>query len=138
VEYDRRVTRVARLVAATLAVVLALFPLAMERCRTACVETASQAQPSAPSAHGCHDVTAEDDGVVATPLPRTCGHSDDGRIADSVALAVSRTRVAVDASPAVLTAPVASFAPGPFIESSPGTSVAVDRVVLPRHLPLRL
>jgi hypothetical protein len=131
------VTRVARLVAATLAIVLALFPLATERCRTACATPPATAQ-AAPSAHACHEVAPDERGVVANPLPRTCGHSDQARLADTVALAVSRTRVTVDTSPGLLTAPLSPVAIERFVESPPRASAVPDRVVLPRDLPLRL
>lgn len=127
--------RAARLVAAILAIVLTLFPLAMERCRTACATPAPRAE-AAPSAHACHEVASDEGGVVATPLPRTCGHSDGARLADAVA--ASRTRVAVSASPAVLTAQLPSLTLQPGVDSPPGTSAVFDRVVLPRNLPLRL
>jgi hypothetical protein len=131
------VTPAVRLVAATLALVLALFPLAMERCRTACA-TAPEAPVSAASAHACHDTAATEGEAVATPMPRTCGHSDGAGIADIVALGASRTRIAVHAAPAVLPVPVL---PVPFVtrdSSPPDAPSLIDHLVVPRNLPLRL
>ena len=142
VEYDRKVTRVARLVAATLAVVLALFPLAMERCRTACATPAPSARTEAgkysSSAHACHEAASGAAGVIAMPVPRTCGHSDEAGARDGVTLAAFRTRVGPHVSAALVPADVTPAALEILTLSPPGFSAAADRVLVPRNLPLRL
>jgi hypothetical protein len=78
-----------RLSAATIALVLALFPVALERCRTACVTAGTPTPQSAPSAYACHDAAASGDGgsdARLDPLPRACGHGDEARTRESVSL----------------------------------------------------
>jgi hypothetical protein len=142
VEYDPRVTRVVRLVAATLALVLALFPLAMERCRTACAAAAPAAQTdarqSSSSAHACHEVTSGAADVVAIPLPRTCGHSDEAGAGDGRTLAPSRTRSAAYVSAALVPADAMPIVLEMLAFSPPGTLPFAGRVATSRNLPLRL
>ena len=85
-----------RLSAATMALVLALFPLAMERCRTACVTGASLATQAGPPAHACHEASPGDDsGARMDPMARACGHSDEARTFESASLAAGKTRTVV-------------------------------------------
>jgi len=83
-----------RLVAATMVFVLAVFPVALERCRTGCVtppvvETAS----AAPGAHACHDASSGDDGGARMePMARACGHSDETRTYEPASLAAGKTQ----------------------------------------------
>src|SRR5215210_5678713 len=49
-----------RVSAGTLAVVLALFPLALEQCRVACFTGGGPPTETASSSHSCHDVTPAD------------------------------------------------------------------------------
>jgi hypothetical protein len=134
-------TRIARLVAATLALVLALFPLAMERCRTACAMPAASAQTGAgkpsSSAHACHEGAAGAADVIAIPVPRTCGHSDEAGARDGLTFAASRTRIGLHVPAAVVPADVAPAALEILTLSPPGLPVATDPIV-PRNLPLRL
>src|SRR5260221_13016176 len=95
-----------RLPAATLALVLAFFPVALERCRTACV-TAGQPLPQVPApTHSCHDSapSVEDSSDARMdPVSRACGHSDDTRAYESVSLVADKLRTAVT-MPAVVVA----------------------------------
>jgi hypothetical protein len=85
-----------RLAAAAMALVLAVFPLALERCWTACVTPAVEAAPAASSAHACHEVSPGDDsGARMDPMSRACGHSDEVRVNASAGLAAAKTRTAV-------------------------------------------
>lgn len=141
VEYDRKVTCVARLVAACLALVLALYPLAMERCRTACATPAPAAQTdggAASSARACHETASGAADVIATPLPRTCGHSDDAAARDGATLAASRTRTVPHAAVAILSTAVVPVALETLALSPPGSLPSADRAALARNLPLRL
>jgi hypothetical protein len=80
-----------RLSAAITALMLALFPLAMERCRTACLTPAVHtAQPL--SAHACHEATSDDSGARMDPASRACGHSDEVGAKETAGLAAAKTR----------------------------------------------
>jgi hypothetical protein len=81
-----------RLSAATMALLLALFPMAMERCRTACIGPAAATAPAASSAHGCHDASSEGSGARIDPMARACGHSDEARTNESTGLAAGKPR----------------------------------------------
>ena len=85
-----------RLCAAAMALVLAGFPLATERCRTACVTPAVESAPASPSAHACHDASSGDGSDVRMdPAARACGHGDETRANENVSLAAAKTRTAV-------------------------------------------
>jgi hypothetical protein len=93
-------TLVRRLSAATLALVLALFPIALERCRITCVTAGQPATLAASEAHACHDAaSSDDDGTRMDPVARACGHSDAVQAYDSVKLAGTSRTVAL--TPAV-------------------------------------
>jgi hypothetical protein len=81
-----------RLSAATMALLLALFPMAMERCRTACIAPAAAAAPAASSAHSCHESSGEHGGARIDPMARACGHSDEARTNESAGLATGKPR----------------------------------------------
>jgi hypothetical protein len=126
-----------RLSAATMALVLALFPVAMERCRTSCVAAAGQMTQAAPSAHACHEA-ASDDGNSARmdPMAGACSHSDEATY-ESVSLAAGHGRTIV---PLVAIQPLLRDVPLPSpvpADWAPLRSV-LPRVVLTLDLPLRL
>jgi hypothetical protein len=128
-----------RLSAATLALVLALFPVALERCRAACV-TAGQPTPQvASAAHACHDAASSDDnGSRMDPLARACGHSDDAQAYDSGKLVVGKSRTAV-LSPAVAQfGQYLQVAPPSLPATWPLSRVSLSRAPLPLNPPLRL
>lgn len=132
-------TRARRLTAATVAVVLALFPIALERCRTTCVTAAKPLTQAAPSGHACHDAApADDNGARMDPMARACGHGDDTRAYESASLAAGKTGTVV-LMPAVESLPQHRPAGVP----SRRTGLPGDRQPLPRALaaltsPLRL
>jgi hypothetical protein len=108
------------------------YPLALERCRTACAEAAAP-QPNT-SSHACHE--AAQSGPSVRSGPQACGHSDEARAADIAGLAPSKLRAhLVLAVTAVLISPlhsdVTEVLPPPRTTMCP----AVDT---PRNLPLRL
>ena len=124
-----------RLSAATMALLLALFPVAMERCRTACVTTGSH---TAPSAHVCHEASSDDSAVRMDPMARACGHNDDARTLESTRLAAAKTRT-------VLLLPLVAALPRHVDVALASLSIdwSLDRSRLPRPLvplnsPLRL
>jgi hypothetical protein len=126
-----------RLSAATMAVLLALFPLAMERCRTSCVAAAGQIFHAAPSAHACHEA-ASDDGNSGRmdPMAGPCSHSDEATY-ESVSLAAGQGRTIVPLTaiqPLLRDVPIPSAVPAawPLLRSVP------PRVVLTLDVPLRL
>ena len=112
-----------RLPAALMALVLALFPVALERCRTACVNSSPTAQVTS-ERHACHEAAADENTTRMDPVARACGHGDEARY-ESVSLAASKTRTIV---------------PLPAIEPLPGSQQAISyqRFALPLDLPLRL
>ena len=125
-----------RLPAATMALVLALFPVALERCRTACVNGGAAAQTIA-AEHACHDAAADESATRLDPAARACGHGDEARY-ESVSLAAGRTRTIV-----VLTAigPLRGYLQAVLYPLSTAWSPDrsfVARFVLPLDLPLRL
>ena len=125
-----------RLSAATMALVLALFPVAMERCRTACV--AGQPTQAAPSGHACHEASSDEgNGARMSPMARGCGHSDEARTYESVSLAAGQGRTIVPLAaiqPLLGDVPIPSAAPA---DRALLRSV-LPRVVLTLDLPLRL
>jgi hypothetical protein len=125
-----------RLPAALMALVLALFPVALERCRTACANGSPAAQVIS-ERHACHEAAADENTTRMDPVARACGHGDEARY-ESVSLAAGKTRTMV---------------PLPAIEPLPGSQQAISyplntvwspnrslvpRVVLALDLPLRL
>lgn len=130
-------TRVARSVAATLALAVTLFPIAMERCRTSCAAATVEQTAPAP-AHGCHDTIDSAGGAVAAPLPATCGHSIEARIDALAGRTVSKTRIVGDAAAAI---PAASLAPAAIDLlglSPPAAPYFPSALRAPRNLPLRV
>ncbi|HYT66064.1 MAG TPA: hypothetical protein VEL51_06585 [Vicinamibacterales bacterium] len=87
--------RAQRLVAASVALVLTLFPFALERCRAVCVSASSHVATSAAPSHACHHAADADPGPTAAPVPVACGHSDDARVAEARSLAPTKVRVVV-------------------------------------------
>ena len=84
-----------------MALVLALFPIAMERCRTACTTGASPTIPAVRAAHACHEAASDDhNSPRMDPMARACGHSDEARTFESASLAPGQTRT-VPLTPAV-------------------------------------
>ena len=128
-----------RLSAATMALVLALFPVAMERCRTTCITGTALPVQAAPSAHPCHEAASDDDGgPQLTPMARACGHSDEARTDGSAGLAAAKTQTIV-LLPAVQPLPQHAQAAG----NSFRTDWSADRLrlscpPLPLNSPLRL
>jgi hypothetical protein len=125
-----------RLSAVTMALVLALVPLAMERCRTACVTGA--AVPT-PSADACHEASADDSGVRMDPMARACGHSDEARTYESAGLAAAKTRTVL------LLLPLAAALPRHVDVASAWVSTdwspdraRLRRPLVPLNSPLRL
>ena len=131
-------TRVARALAATLALVLALLPVAMERCRTACAIAAAPERQSGSSAHACHDTVDGNGSAVAVPVPATCGHNIDARIDTLLGLTVSKTRVVSQIAQAILPATVPALVVQPRDPFPPGAASFASITSTPRNLPLRL
>lgn len=126
-----------RLCAATMALVLMLFPVALERCRTACVSGTPSPQASTGS-HACHDMAGDESVVRLDPMTRACGHSDEARTYESASLVAGKIRTIV---------PLEAIQPLPGdVQRIPGavrTTWPLDRsflppVVVPLDLPLRL
>jgi hypothetical protein len=128
-----------RLSAATMALLLVLFPLAMERCRTACVTgVALPAQP-APSAHACHDAEAGDDGGPQMhPMARACGHNDEGRTYESAPLAADKARSATLFTVVKPLSPHAQPAAGSWQTDGSTDRLRLSRPPLALNSPLRL
>jgi hypothetical protein len=106
-----------RLSAATMALVLAVFPLALERCWAACATPVVETAHAAPSAHACHEASPGDgSGARMDPIPRACGHSDQVRINESARLAAAKTRTLV-------LLPIVE--PVPYIHAAVGSALAV-------------
>jgi hypothetical protein len=127
-----------RFCAATVALVLAVYPLAMERCRSACVTPVVQTAEAAPSAHACHEASPDgDSGARMDPMARACGHSDEARVDETVGLAAAKTRAAV-LLPLVEPAPYfrAQVTSSRTLWSS--LRLDVPRPPLPLNSPLRL
>jgi hypothetical protein len=129
-----------RLSAATMALMLATFPVALERCRTACVTVGTPTPQSAPSAHACHDAAASDDGSGARldPLPRACGHGDEARTRESVSLVAGKAQRFVPVQ-AVVPVPQDLQVRIPSRHSNwPPGRAALSPVLLSLNSPLRL
>ena len=127
-----------RLSAATMALVLALFPLAMERCRTACISGASPVTQVAPSAHACHEASSGDDsGARLDPMARACGHSDEARTYESGGLAAAKTRTLIPPAVAALSQHVHAAVAWSRTDSSQDRS-GLPRPLVPLNSPLRL
>ena len=125
-----------RLPAALMVLVLVLFPVALERCRTACVNGSPTVQVSN-ARHACHEAAADESTTRLDPAARACGHGDEGRY-ESVSLAAGNTRT-------IVVLPATEPLPG-YLQAvayplgsdwSPDRSF-VRRFVLPLDRPLRL
>jgi hypothetical protein len=127
------VSLVRRLTALLAALLVATYPLALERCRTACVRAAA---PVESSSHACHETADTDTGPQVTSVPNACGHSDEARTADIAGL--SPTKLRPELAPPIDTA----VAIGPLrVLLDPirrSTASPPDTVDTPRNLPLRL
>ena len=95
-----------RLTALLAAVLVATHSLALERCRTACVETVPTS--AATSTHACHDLD-NDSGPSVLPTPRACGHTDDAGSPGVAGVVPSKISSELVSSAAV----VVTFAPAP-------------------------
>jgi hypothetical protein len=125
-----------RLPAALMALVLVLFPVALERCRTACVSGSPTAQASI-GGHACHEAATDESITRLDPAARACGHGDEVRY-ESVSLAAGKARTivvlaAITPLPGYLQAIAHPFSTA----WSPHRSF-VPGFVLPLDLPLRL
>jgi hypothetical protein len=126
-----------RLCAATMTLVLALFPVALERCRTACLGGSVTPQ-TATSGHACHDMASDDESVTRLdPMARACGHSDDARTYESLSLLAGKIRTMV-LLPAIHPLPGGAQLSGAILTGWPPVHSSPSRVVLPLDLPLRL
>lgn len=137
--YDREVTVLRRMSAATLVVVLMLLPAALEHCRAACVGHDGPAVVAS-TAHACHDMGSDDqDGVRMDPVPAACGHSEPGRAPEVSSIALLKTRSDGAVMFALLPAPAAVAT---LVRST--TGAALHRIPTPPSLlstlksPLRL
>jgi hypothetical protein len=126
-----------RLSAATMALVLALFPVALERCRAACVSGSPTSQASF-GGHACHEVAADESVTRMDAMARACGHSDEARAYESVSLVAGKTRTTV--SPEVIGSWPEDLQPlsRPIRTGWPLDRSFLPRLVLPLDLPLRL
>jgi hypothetical protein len=126
-----------RLAAAATALVLSVFPLALERCWTACVTPVEIAQ-AAPAAHACHEASPGDGGGARMdPMARACAHGDQARVNESAGLAAAKTRTLI-LKPFV--------EPVPYVQAAVGSAGTIwsslrsdlSRPPLPLSSPLRL
>ena len=120
-----------------MALVLALFPVALERCRAACVSASTTTQ-AATGGHACHEAAADESGTRMDPMARACGHNSEARTYESVTLAGGKTRTLVSlvsTQPPPAHLQVGAVSPDPV--QAPGRS-PLQHVALPLHLPLRL
>jgi hypothetical protein len=125
-----------RLAAATMALVLALFPLALDRCRTACV-TGSTTTLAGTAAHACHEAAGESV-TRMDPMARACGHNSEASSYESVTLAAGKMRTVVllvSTQPQAAHLQVTAVSPG---RVRAPNRLFLSHVVLPLHLPLRL
>jgi hypothetical protein len=123
-----------RAAALTLVLIVSALPLALERCRAACVQ-ASTSQVAAASTHACHQPADADDGPVLTASPRACGHSDDARTADLNAIGSGpRLDDLIAPSPIAVSISLGRAAGEPIPARPPDLS----SVETSRNLPLRL
>jgi hypothetical protein len=127
------VSLVRRFAALLAAVLVATYPLALERCRTACLENTPT--PAAGSAHACHDVDDES-GPSVSPAPQACGHTDAAKSGDIAGLAPSKARAELPISAAIVIA-IAPIPARPETAAPPG---GARRATFNTHrtLPLRL
>jgi hypothetical protein len=126
-----------RLCAATMTLVLALFPVALERCRTACL-TGNLTPQTGSSGHACHDMASDDESVTRLdPMARACGHSDDARTYESLSLLAGKIRTMVPLE-AIQPLPGGTEPAGAILTAWPPVHFSPSRVVLPLDLPLRL
>jgi hypothetical protein len=125
---------VRRAAALMLALIVSALPLALERCRTACVQ-ASASQAAASATHACHETANADVGPTVTPSPRACGHSDDDKTANLTAVrSTARLDHAIAPPPIAVPSPVRGLAAGP-VPARPPDPLSAERS---RNLPLRL
>lgn len=126
-----------RLCAATMTLVLALFPVALERCRTACLG-GSMTPQTATSGRACHDMASNDESVTRMdPMARACGHSDQVRTYESLSLLAGKIRTMVPL-PAIQPLLGGARFPGAIFTGWPPVHSSPSRVGLPLDLPLRL
>jgi hypothetical protein len=125
-----------RLPAALMVLVLVLFPVALERCRTACLNGNPTEQVTSETP-ACHEAPADENTTRMDPAARACGHGDEARY-ESVSLAAGKTRTML---------PLAALEPLPRSRQAiahPFSTVwsphqfFVPGFVLPLDLPLRL
>ena len=127
-------TLVQRAAALMLALVVSTLPLALERCRMACVQ-ASASQAPEETAHACHDTADAEDGPSLAPSPRACGHGDEARTASLNAVGSTvRHDLAVAAPPIVTSFSLTALTYG----AGPVRPPDLSSVTAPRNLPLRL
>jgi hypothetical protein len=128
-----------RLSAAVLALVLAVLPLALERCRTACMSPGQPAPQAATSPHPCHDAgSSVDTGVRMDPLARACGHSDGTQAYESVKRVAAKSRTIVLVPAAAPLTRHRLISPPSLAGISPGGRLSLLRPALPLNSPLRL
>jgi hypothetical protein len=127
-----------RLSAASMAFVLAVFPLALQRCWTACVTPVAETAQAAPAAHACHEVSpGEGSGARMDPMARACAHGDEARVNESAGLASAKTR-------ALILLPIVQ--PVPYVRAAAGSAGTIwsslrsdlSHPPLPLNSPLRL
>jgi hypothetical protein len=126
-----------RLCAATMALVLMLFPVALERCRTACVSGSSSPQAST-GGHACHDMAADDSVTHMDPMARVCGHSDEARAYASASLVAGKTRTIVPLEAIQPLPGAVQVLPRAISTGWPPVRSVLPRLILPLDLPLRL
>jgi len=132
-------TRARRPSAATLALVLALVPVALERCRTTCVTAGHPATHAASDLHACHDAASgDDDAPRMDPLARACGHSDAPQTYDSVKLPAGKSRTAVLAPVGAPLAQHLQVGMSSLRGTWPPGRIRQARALLPMHSSLRL
>jgi hypothetical protein len=131
--------RARRLSAATLVLVLALWPVALERCRTTCVSAGHPATHAASDVHACDAAAAgDDDGARMDPLARACGHSDGLQTYDSVKRLAGKSRTAVLAPAGAQLAQHLQAGMSSLRGTWPPGRIRLPRALLPLHSPLRL
>lgn len=126
-----------RLGAATMILVLAFLPVALERCRTECVSGSAGPQ-TASADHACHDMAADEAGTRLDPMARACGHSDEARTFASTSLVPGKTRTMVAPLAAVQRLPGGAELPCALPAGDPPVRSFLSLVALPLDLPLRL
>lgn len=128
-----------RLLAVTLTLVLALFPVALEHCRSVCV-AASQPTPGKQATnHQCHDATATDDSSARMdPLARGCAHGDQAQTYDLLTVVTGKSRTFALTSAVPQVAGERQVDQPSLRGTWPDGRVSLSRAHLPRHSPLRL